>query len=123
MRKLDFCKDWRFGKQGEAGESPVTLPHDAMIHEQRDPQCESGSAGAYFPGGVYEYEKTFDVPGEWEGKTVLIRFEGVYRKADISVNGAKIGRIVNGYTEGTLPERTFDQWAGNASSRRLRSSR
>lgn len=102
MVKLDFCKEWKFRKQGEEGNTLVNVPHDAMIHEKRDPQCESGSAGAYFPGGVYEYEKTFDVPAEWNGKTILIRFEGVYRKADILVNEVKVGRIVNGYTEGTF---------------------
>lgn len=102
MVKLDFCKEWKFRKQGEGEDTLVNLPHDAMIHEKRDPQCESGSAGAYFPGGVYEYEKTFDVPAEWNGKTILIRFEGVYRKADILVNEVKVGRIVNGYTEGTF---------------------
>lgn len=46
----------------------MTLPHDAMIHEKREAECESRSAGAYFPGGVYEYKKTFNVPTEWEGK-------------------------------------------------------
>lgn len=65
----------------------MTLPHDAMIHEKREAECESGSAGAYFPGGVYEYKKTFNVPTEWEGKKVLIRFEGVYRKVEIYMNG------------------------------------
>lgn len=103
MLQIDFCKNWKFKKKGEEGYTSVTLPHDAMIHEERYAECESGSAGAYFPGGVYEYEKEFDVPAEWEGKKVLLRFEGVYRKAEISVNGMNVGRIVNGYTE-----RTFD---------------
>lgn len=35
----------------------MTLPHDAMIHEKREAECESGSAGAYFPGGVYDIRK------------------------------------------------------------------
>ncbi|MDE6056279.1 MAG: DUF4982 domain-containing protein [Lachnospiraceae bacterium] len=55
-----------------------------------------------FPGGVYEYEKEFEVPSEWEGKKILIRFEGIYRKAEISVNGVRVGKIVNGYTERTF---------------------
>ncbi len=100
--QIDFCKNWEFSKIGDEGSMLVTLPHDAMIHEKREAECESGSAGAYFPGGVYEYKKTFDVPTEWEGKKVLIRFEGVYRKAEIYMNGVKIGRIVNGYTERTF---------------------
>ena len=32
----------------------------------------------------------------------MIRFEGIYRKADISVNGVHVGKIVNGYTERTF---------------------
>lgn len=99
MIQIDFCKGWEYSKCGVEKRTPVTLPHDAMIHEKRDPECESGSAGAYFPGGIYEYEKIFDVPEQWKGKTVLIRFEGVYRRADVSVNGISVGRIVNGYTE------------------------
>lgn len=99
MIQIDFCEGWEYSKCGTEKRTPVTLPHDAMIHEKRSPECESGSAGAYFPGGVYEYEKMFDVPEQWKGKTVLIRFEGVYRRADVSVNGISVGRIVNGYTE------------------------
>lgn len=99
MQKIDFCKEWDFRKQGQKGYTSVTLPHDAMIYEQRYPECESGSAGAYFPGGLYEYKKEFMVPQDWKEKVVLIRFEGVYRKADIYVNGKKVGNIVYGYTE------------------------
>ena len=103
MLQIDFCKDWKFRKKGAERCTSVTLPHDAMIYEERDGECESGSAGAYFHGGVYEYEKEFYVPADWEGKKILLRFEGVYRKAGISVNGVDVGRVVNGYTE-----RTFD---------------
>ena len=102
MLQIDFCKDWKFRKKGEEGCTFVTLPHDAMIYEERFAECESGSAGAYFPGGVYEYEKEFEVPADWEGKKVIIRFEGIYRKAEILVNGMQVGRIVNGYTERTF---------------------
>lgn len=104
MMKIDFNHGWQFWKEGQKQDKvQVRLPHDAMIHEERVPDCASGSAGAYFPGGVYEYCKKFDVPNQWEGKIILVRFEGVYRKADITVNGVNTGRIVNGYAE-----RTFD---------------
>lgn len=102
MQQIDFCKDWKFRKKGEAGCTCVTLPHDAMIYEERSAECESGSAGAYFPGGIYEYEKEFEVPSEWKGKKILIRFEGIYRKAEIAVNGVYVGKIMDGYTERTF---------------------
>lgn len=102
MVQIDFCKDWKFRKEGEKEYTLVTLPHDAMIYEKRFAECESGSAGAYFPGGVYVYEKEFEVPAEWEGKKILLRFEGIYRKAEISVNGVPVGKIINGYMERTF---------------------
>lgn len=100
MLEVDFCKDWKFRKQGEKDFSLVSVPHDAMIYEEQYAGQETGSAGGHFPGEIYEYEKTFHIPVGWKGKNIIIRFEGVYRKADIFVNGAKAGRIVNGYTEG-----------------------
>lgn len=101
MIKLDFNRDWNFRKMGEDSSwRKVNIPHDAMLEEKRDPQCESGSAGAYFPGGCYEYEKQFEVPADWTGKRILIEFEGVYRKAKIHINGEEAGKIAYGYTEG-----------------------
>lgn len=47
---------------------PGTLPHDALIGQERaDPNDQAtmeGGVGAYFPGGVFEYRKTFSVPEE-----------------------------------------------------------
>ena len=69
----------------------MTLPHDAMIERERAaPGGEvtmEGGAGAYFPGGVYEYRKTFAVPEQHRGKRILVEFEGVYRDAVEYVNG------------------------------------
>ena len=58
----------------------VTLPHDAMIHEIRKADNPSGSAQAYFPGGSYVYEKTFEKPDE---EHVLFQFEGVYKNVKV----------------------------------------
>lgn len=59
MRRQAYNDGWTFWKKGqEQKKTTVTLPHDAMIHEKRNPDCKSGSAGAFFPGGVYCYEKT-----------------------------------------------------------------
>ncbi|KPI10589.1 Beta-galactosidase [Actinobacteria bacterium OK074] len=80
---------------------PVTLPHDAMIERERTaPGGEvtmEGGAGAYFPGGTYEYRKTFAVPEEHRGKRILVEFEGVYRDAVVYVNGDYAGQRPFGY--------------------------
>ncbi|GAA1748928.1 glycoside hydrolase family 2 TIM barrel-domain containing protein [Nonomuraea bangladeshensis] len=76
----------------------VTLPHDAMITQTRVPS-EDGAAGAYFPGGVYEYRKTFFVPEEHRGKRIAIEFEGVYRDATVHINGDYAGQRPYGYSQ------------------------
>ncbi|MFB4278612.1 glycoside hydrolase family 2 TIM barrel-domain containing protein [Nonomuraea sp. MTCD27] len=74
----------------------VTLPHDAMIEQTRVPSEEG--AGAYFPGGVYEYRKTFFVPEEHRGRRIAVEFEGVYRDAAVFVNGDYAGQRPYGYS-------------------------
>ena len=46
----------------------------------------------------YSYEKTLDVPEDWKGGKLLLEFEGVYRKATVSVNGEKAAYHDYGYT-------------------------
>ncbi len=100
MLKIDFCKNWNFRKfESSEPWRNIVVPHDAMIEEARNPECESGSAGAYFPGGTYEYNKTFYVPAEWMEKKTVIEFEGVYQNAVIQLNNEEIGKIDYGYTE------------------------
>jgi beta-galactosidase len=75
----------------------VTLPHDAMIGGRRDPDEHWGNG--FFPGGVWQYEKTFVADEELRGKRVLLEFEGVYRGASVWVNGALAGHRPYGYTD------------------------
>lgn len=67
MKKYDFNRGWTVRKaeagffpQDLAGE-PVILPHDAMIWEKRSPDSPTESAGGWYPGGDYEYRKTWYV--------------------------------------------------------------
>jgi hypothetical protein len=91
MKKISFNTGWTLG--GKA----VTLPHDAQISEKRGADVSNGGHG-YFPGGIYTYEKTFEAPEEWEGKTILIEFEGVYKNATVSLNGKELIFHPYGYT-------------------------
>jgi beta-galactosidase len=80
---------------------PVTLPHDAMIGSERSPSA--APANAYFPAGVWEYQRTLAVPAEHEGRYVALHFEGVYRDAIVTVNGEVAAHWPYGYTERTVP--------------------
>ncbi|MBR1780715.1 MAG: hypothetical protein IJ751_04850 [Oscillospiraceae bacterium] len=88
MKKSSFNDNWLYQSQ------TVTLPHDAMLHEPRDPNAKSGSAGAFFPDGEYVYEKKFQRP---VAEHVLFQFEGVYRDAKVFINGKEAGGAAYGY--------------------------
>ena len=95
MKKVCFNTGWT------CNGTPVTLPHDAQILEKRNPAVSDGGHG-YFPGGIYTYEKTFTAPAEWEGKKVLVEFEGVYKNSTVSLNGNVVGGHKYGYTTFTV---------------------
>lgn len=59
--------------------------HDAMIEEPRKLDNPSGSAGAYFPGGKYIYEKEFFIEKDFRDKYVAFEFEGVYKNAKVYI--------------------------------------
>ncbi len=94
---FDFCNNWTFRKDGGMP-VPVNLPHDAMLLEQRDGGCRNGVNSGYFPGGIYIYEKTFDIADSDIGKSIVIHFEGVYQNCTVSVNEQLVGSHKYGYT-------------------------
>jgi hypothetical protein len=111
VKKQDFNTGWIFYKEDAAHDGEkraVCLPHDAMIEEQRDPASPGGSANAYFPGGVYIYEKHFAAPADWSDKYIVFQFEGVYKDSKVYINGTEAGGRPYGYipffveTEGLL---------------------
>ena len=94
---IDFCRNWTFRKEGGTPIA-VTLPHDAMIIEQRDGKCRNGVNSGYFPGGRYMYEKQFAIAEEDIGKSIVLHFEGVYQNCRVTVNGNEAGSHRYGYT-------------------------
>lgn len=78
----------------------VTLPHDALLTEERS--AENPGKTAYFPSGAYEYTKTFDVPESYRAKRVAIEFQGAHRDAMVYVNDAFAGQRPFGYSAFTV---------------------
>lgn len=80
------------------GFTAVTVPHDWSIELPFDPSV-GGSAG-YLPGGQGIYVKDFTLPRSFASrdKKYLLRFDGVYHRATVWVNGHKLGYHVYGYT-------------------------
>ena len=99
MKAVTFNNNWTYRHLNEKGEgSSVTIPHDAMLYEKRSNDAVGGKNIAWFEGYDYLYTKTFDVPEDYVEKTVIFEFEGVYRNAEVYINGAKAAARPYGYT-------------------------
>jgi beta-galactosidase len=85
------------GRSGPAKRA-VTLPYDAIRDLPRSADSGEGPATGNFPGGLFEYSKTFDVPAAYGNKSVTLEFEGVYRDAMVFINGEFAAQRPNGYT-------------------------
>lgn len=93
-----FDFGWKFNHNGTT--QTVDLPHDWDIFEGPHPgKGATGTGGGWFEAGKGEYSKTFATP---KGELVKLHFEGVYQKAEVFVNGQKVGQHHYGYTPFTV---------------------
>ncbi|MBO5626146.1 MAG: DUF4982 domain-containing protein [Prevotella sp.] len=93
-----FDNGWEFSREGKT--ISVDLPHDWDIYTAPDPETGStGTGGGWYHAGKGEYTKRFSSP---KGDIVRLHFEGVYQKAEVTVNGKAAGRHGYGYTPFTV---------------------
>ncbi len=102
MKRIDFNQDWHYRKEGESEDILVTLPHDAMLHDVRDPESPASHAKDLSTGCIYLYEKRFYVPEEWKNKYVLFEFGGIYQNSKVYLNGQEAGGRPYGYVPFTV---------------------
>ena len=102
MQQIPWNDGWTFASGGNPDRVAVTLPHDAMMCSPRDPASPGRDAMGYFTGDIYRYEKRFSASEAWQGKTVQVHFDGVYRNATVALNGQVLARHAYGYTPFTV---------------------
>lgn len=109
MKKIRFNKDWEFRVGGGSSlealmpggtfqPQKVTLPHDASITKERNPQEPGGSGNGFFREENYHYTKEFSLKPEDYEKSIWLEFEGVYQNAFVYVNNAYVGKCAYGYS-------------------------
>lgn len=76
----------------------VTLPHDASIGRERNPEEPNGSGNGFFREESYVYTKTFSMNADGKDKNVYLEFEGVYQNAFVYVNNSFAGKCPYGYS-------------------------
>ena len=99
MNKVSFNGHWLCRRLDEGGPGvPVTLPHDAMLSEPRTELSAGGINTGWYEGHDYIYTKTFTPDVALAAKTAVLEFEGVYRKAEVYLNGEQLAFRPYGYT-------------------------
>lgn len=105
MKKLSLNPIWQFKFASTTNDwwnkfdtKVVDLPHDFSISQARSPHTKSGASNGFFPGGVGVYEKTIHIPKEWQGKKLMLEFEGVYMNSTVRLNNQVVGKNPYGYT-------------------------
>ena len=94
---MDFDKS-KWDREWKA----VDLPHDWVVDLPFEGSA-SHSHGyktvgyAYPQTSVGWYRKVFEVPAEDDGKHISLQFDGIFRSADIWVNGFWLGKEPSGY--------------------------
>ena len=106
-RKASLDFDWRFHLGDiEGGENPkfndkqwrlLDVPHDWSIEGEYDKDNATNRQGAFLPAGIGWYRKKLQWDSEWDGKRVILQFDGVYMNSDVWVNGHHVGKRPYGY--------------------------
>ena len=99
MNAINFNHDWTYRHLGDPGPgTPVTIPHDAMLSEPRTELSAGGVNTGWYEGHDYLYEKRFTPDFKLAAQKLVLEFEGVYRNAEVSLNGEKLAFRPYGYT-------------------------
>ncbi|MEU4164484.1 glycoside hydrolase family 2 TIM barrel-domain containing protein [Actinoplanes sp. NPDC026670] len=81
----------------DSGWRRVVVPHDWSVEHPFDPSCSSGTG--YLPGGVgwYRGHVSLAALGLTPGRRLRLVFHGVYKNADVWVNGYHLGSRPSGH--------------------------
>ncbi len=95
-RSVLWNEDWEFRREEDSAWSRIDLPHDWSIREAFSTEYEAESG--FLPGGTGMYRKSLIVQEADRAKRFVLEFEGVYKDAQVSVNGRVLGTHPYGYT-------------------------
>lgn len=106
-RLASFDEGWKFSRGDFPGaEQPgfaddtwraLDVPHDWSIEGPYSEDEPAGGSGGYLPTGIGWYRKHFVLPASAAAKRVRIRFDGVYQRSEVWINGKPLGMRPYGY--------------------------
>jgi beta-galactosidase len=96
----DFNQSWDFQLADSIPTGKwrtLNLPHDWSIELPFTEKAAATTLGGALPGGIGWYQKSFLLPLTSKGKRYFIEFDGIYRNAEVWINGHALGKRPNGY--------------------------
>ena len=104
--RIDLNNGWLWTDSFSADMTQRVYKDEDKMQEVRIPHAVKITPLSHFDEHIYQmvscYRKTFDVPSEWKGKKVFIRFEAIAHDAEVYINGTKAAKHSCGYTAFTV---------------------
>jgi beta-galactosidase len=82
----------------DSGWRQLDVPHDWSIELAPVDNTSTSSSTGFLPGGLGWYRKHFTLPRSLAGQRISIEFDGVYRNANVYLNGKLLGNHPYAYT-------------------------
>ena len=98
MKRKDFNTGWSYAHLAKDDWRTVSVPHDPMRDEPKSEIAAGGKNTGWYEGFDYVYEKRFTPDEALCAQVAQLEFEGVYRNAEVSLNGEKLALHPYGYT-------------------------
>ncbi|MDD3139955.1 MAG: glycoside hydrolase family 2 TIM barrel-domain containing protein [Lachnospiraceae bacterium] len=103
MKKITFENDWICYEKGKKEQAiEVTIPHDAMLMDNKSENSPGGANTGWYDAKDYIYEKIFFVAESDKEYTMFLEFEGVHHKATVYINNMKVAYQDYGYLGFTI---------------------
>ena len=112
-----YALEFDMGKSGSEWKS-VQLPHDWAVDLPYSKEA-SHSHGFHTVGYKYPetsvgwYRKEFEIPAKDEGKHIWLEFDGIFRNAQVWVNGFYMGQEPSGYAQQIYDITDYLNYGGN----------
>jgi beta-galactosidase len=123
-REDNFNRDWKFRlgeveggqKTGldDSGWRSLDLPHDWSVEGDFSETHPASPGGGALPGGIGWYRKTFRISDLDKNKLIFVDFDGIYRNAEVWINGKSLGRRPYGYSSFRMELTPFLLYGGAA---------
>ena len=96
--RLDSVNMYNDPTIDDAAWRTLNVPHDWSIEGAFDKNAPATTGGGALPGGIGWYRKSFTIPAAENKKKISIHFDGVYRNAEVWINGQWLGKRPYGYS-------------------------